>query len=133
MRKQFTLSNTMTDLEIKTIKLNDLIINGDTLKAMELFYADHVSMQENEDNPRIGKQTCLDNEKRNLQNVKKVINKLLNQAIDNKNNVVFSEWEITFLTKNDRVMGLKEVSVQQWDNGKIVKEKFYYKDFYAVI
>lgn len=122
----------MTDLEIKATKLNDLILRGDGLKAMELFYADNVSMQENEDTPRVGKQACLDNEKINLQHVKKVISKLLNQAIDNENNVVFSEWEILFTTKNDKTIRLKEVSVQQWDNGKIIKEKFYYKDFYPV-
>lgn len=122
----------MTDLERDTSRLNDLIIKGDTLKAMELFYADHVSMQENEDTARVGKQTCLENEKRNLQNVKMVVSKLLNQAIDNKNNVVLSEWEIVFTTKSDKTVGLREISVQHWDGGKIVKEKFYYKDFYTV-
>jgi hypothetical protein len=45
----------VTDLEIKTNKLNALIIKGDTLKAVDLFYSENVSMQENEDIPRVGK------------------------------------------------------------------------------
>lgn len=120
------------DLEIETARLNDLIINGDTSKAMELFYAHNVLMQENEENGRVGKQTCLENEKRNLQTVKKVVSKLFNQAIDNKHNVVLSKWEIVFTTKNGKSIGLREVSVQHWDSSKIIEDKFRYKDFYPV-
>jgi hypothetical protein len=123
----------VTDLEIKTNKLNALIIKGDTLKAVDLFYSENVSMQENEDIPRVGKKNCLDNEKINLDTVKKVVSKLLSQAIDNENKIVFSEWEIIFTTKDNQTISLKEVSVQKWDCDKIVSEKFYYKDFYPLI
>ena len=41
----------MTALEIKKTVLNNLLIKGETVKAMELFYADNVTMQENEDEP----------------------------------------------------------------------------------
>lgn len=122
----------MTDLESLTIQLNDLIIKGEGLKAMKKYYADDVSMQENEDPPRVGKQACLEQEKRNLQMVTNVTSKLLNQAIDHKNGVVFSEWEIIFKTVSDKTLKLTEVSVQSWEGGKIVKEKFYYRDTYAI-
>lgn len=123
----------MTELEIKTTELNNLIFNGETLKAIELFYSENVSMQENEETPRVGKSKCLDNEKQNLKNVKELKCKLLNQAINNKENVVFSEWEITVTNKNDKTVKLTEVSVQHWDKGKIEKEKFYYKGFHSAI
>ena len=123
----------MTELKRRVDKLNEHIINGDTLTAMELFYADNVIMQENEEKPRIGKQECLDNEKRNLEKVKKVNSKLLNQAIDPEKNVVSSEWEIIFTTMTDEKFKLTEVSIQQWDDeGQVVKEKFYYKDMYPL-
>ena len=122
----------MKELEIKTAELNNLIFNGETLRAIELFYSDTVSMQENEETPRVGKQNCLDNEKQNLKNVKQFKCQLLNQAINNKENVVFSEWEITCTYNNNKTIKLTEVSVQHWEEGLISKEKFYYKDFYPL-
>lgn len=123
----------MTDLEIKTAELNNLILNSETLKAIEIFYSDNVSMQENEEIPRIGKRKCWDNEQQNLKNVKELKFKLLNQAINNKENVVLSEWEITITDKQDKKIRLTEVSVQHWNKGQIEKEKFYYKGFHSVI
>ncbi len=35
----------MTELKDKVNALNKLIISGDTVKAMELFYSDNVEMQ----------------------------------------------------------------------------------------
>jgi hypothetical protein len=118
----------MTEIEIKTNQLNELILQGDTLKAMHLFYADQVEMQENEEKPRIGKAFCLKQEQENLQKVKSVQSKLLNQAIDFRKNVVFSEWEFTFVTHTEQVFQLTEISIQHWANGFIFKEKFYYKE-----
>jgi predicted DNA-binding protein YlxM (UPF0122 family) len=122
----------MTELETKVNELNDLIFKGETLKAIELFYLDHVSMQENEESPTIGKQVCLENEKKNLERVKEHKCKLLNQAINYKDNIVFSEWEIIITYKNNKTIKLTEVSVQHWDKGQIAKEKFYYKGFYPL-
>jgi hypothetical protein len=62
----------MTALEIKKTVLNNLIIRGETAKAMELFYADNVIMQENEDEPRVGKAVCVEHERLVLKNVKEV-------------------------------------------------------------
>ena len=123
----------MTKFETKTAELNSLILKGETLKAIELFYSDNVSMQENEESPTVGKQNCIRNEKQNLQRVKELKCTLLNQAINSKENVVFSEWEIIFTDKNDKKIKLKEVSVQHWNKGQIEKEKFYYKDFYPIV
>lgn len=122
----------MADLAKNTLQLNELIRQGNSFKAIELFYADNVSMLENEDMPRIGKQACLENERKNLLNIKEVKSNLLNQALDLQKNVVFSEWEIFFTTKTDKKFLLREISVQHWENEKIIKEKFYYKEFIPV-
>lgn len=118
----------MTALELNTSELNTLIFSGETLKAIELFYSDHVSMQENEETPRVGKTICWNNEKENLNQVKELHCKLLNQAINNKESVVFSEWEIIVTDNNNKTRKLTEVSVQHWIGNKIEKEKFYYKE-----
>jgi hypothetical protein len=50
--------------------------------------------------------------------------------MDTGSGVVFSEWEIIFTTGDQKRLRLTEVSVQKWKNGKVAKEKFYYKDLY---
>jgi hypothetical protein len=57
---------------------------------------------------------------------------LLNQAIDETNKIVFSEWEIQCAYKDDSKYLLTEISVQHWADGLVVKEKFYYKGFIKV-
>jgi hypothetical protein len=117
----------MAALKEKVTELNNLIITGNTLKAMELFYADDVEMQENNGLPRKGKTLCINHENENLQKVKTFTAKLLNQAIDEVSEVVFSEWQIECSYKNDSKYLLTQVSVQHWLNGFVIKEKFYYK------
>ena len=117
----------MSQLNYQVEKLNKLILAGNTLPAMELYYADDVEMQENEDPPRKGKLLCLEQEREALQQVTSLQCKLLNQAIDSVAQVVFSEWEFTIVNNNNQQHILREVSVQQWNEGKIVREKFYYQ------
>ena len=119
----------MTELNDKVKALNRLIISGETISAMELFYSEDVEMQENDESPRKGKIVCIDAEKNNLKKVKNIESTLLNQAIDKDKNVVFSEWKILCTYKDDSKFLLTQVSVQYWSDGYIAKEKFYYKGF----
>ncbi len=96
---------------------------------MERYYSDDVEMQENETPPRKGKETCIDYEKAMLDKVKDLKSELIQQAIDEKNNVVFGEWKLTITYSTGTKILLPEVSVQQWRDGKIFYEKFYYKEF----
>ena len=116
----------MTTLKDNVLALNELIINDETVKAMELFYSHDVEMQENEDKPRKGKDVCIAREKMALE-VFKIVGTLINQAIDEEKNVVFSEWEFLITNKETgKVSRRVEVSVQQWHDGLIESEKFYY-------
>ena len=117
----------MLENDIK--EFNQLIINGLTLEAMEKFYADDVEMQENNEVPRKGKAFCIEHEKAALSKVKSLKIELLNQAIDKEKGTVFTQLKMEFMNKKDQKICLDEVSMQQWENGKIVKEKFFYKEF----
>ena len=83
----------MTELKKKVNALNQLIIHGETIKAIEIYYSDDIEMQENDDIPKKGKTVCIHTERNNLQKVKNVESILLNQALDEEINVVFSEWK----------------------------------------
>jgi hypothetical protein len=110
-------------------QLNFLILNGETIRGMEIYYADNVEMQDNEEPLRIGKANCISVEQNNLSKLKDVHTRLLNQAINEDTGVVLSEWENTYTYKDGRVFILRTVSVQTWYNGAVVKEKYYYKEF----
>ena len=109
-----------------------LIIKAETVKAMELYYAESVSMQENEDAPRMGKSVCLDHEKAMLKKTRSVTGRLLNQAIDEVNGIVFSEWEYLFISHTGTTLKLTEISIQQWNEGLITREKSYYKEIQKI-
>jgi hypothetical protein len=119
----------MNDWRNKINELNALICNGQTVEAMQLFYAEDIEMLENEEEPRKGKVFCIDHERANLSKTKTVKFTILNQAFDDAKQIVFSEWEIEFTNLSDQSFLLREVVVQQWKEGLVSKEKFYYKGF----
>lgn len=122
----FQLNTYPMDFKRRVQALSELISNGDTINAIELFYADHVEVQENEHSPRIGKSLCLEEEINNLKKVRLFKATLLNQAIDVEKCIVFSEWLFEVTRLDSSRYSLREVSVQQWQNGLVVKEQFYY-------
>ncbi len=107
-------------------ELTELIRQNRTLEAMEQFYADNVTMQENETHPRVGKMACLEHERHLLARVTDMKSMLINQAINGQAGVVFSEWYMEATYLSGKQFSLTEISVQQWRNGQIVSEKFYY-------
>jgi nucleoside 2-deoxyribosyltransferase len=120
---------TLHDLKKQVWGLNKLILQGDTLRAIEIYYAGAVEMQENEEPPIRGKELCLERERINRSKVKAVQTRLLNQSINLRTQVVFSEWELMITYPDNQQTMLREVSVQQWQLGQIIREKFYYKGF----
>ena len=112
--------------------LNNLITRNEMLEAMQRFYSEGITMQENEEELRQGKAFCIEHEKRNLERMTFVSNRLLNQAIDEEKQVVFGEWEFVFTNKKGQTFRLTEVSVQQWEDGFVIREKFYYKNIMAL-
>ncbi len=118
----------MSTLKDKVEAFNQLITTDKTVQAMELFYSEEVELQENEAASTVGKQNCITREKFLLGKfgLALVITK---QAIDEVNQVVFSEYDMTITSLADqKLMYRTEISVQQWENGLIKKAKFYYNE-----
>ena len=118
----------MTNLEKNVNTFNKLLIKGETLKAMEQFFDENVSMHENEEPPRVGKTVCIEHERNMLSRVDNLEINILNQAINTQSGIVFTELDIRFTPKKGAPLQIVEVSVQTWQNGKIMKDKFYYKE-----
>lgn len=116
----------MPDTKNLDKKLNDLILRGQVISALEEFYADDVQMQENSDPPRMGKPACRDAKKEFLDTVETFhATRLLGTAVEGE--LSFSEWEYDVTFKNVRRILLSQVAVRRWRDGKVVNERFYHK------
>ena len=106
-------------------QLNKQILSGDVLPAFERFYADDVVMQENSEEPRVGKDVNRKVEQEFLSSVEQFHGaKLLGSAANQ--DISYSEWEYDMTFKGGKRMKLNQVAARRWSNGKVVHERFYY-------
>jgi ketosteroid isomerase-like protein len=106
-------------------QLNKQIQSGDVLGAFERFYADDVVMQENSDEPRVGKDVNRKAEQDFLSSVEQFHGaKLLGSAANR--DISYSEWEFDITLKGGTRVKTAQVAARRWRNGKIVHERFYY-------
>ena len=105
--------------------LNGLVLQGKSLEAFEKYYHDQVVMQENENPPTIGKEA---NRQRELAFYGSVTEfrgaQPLKVTVGDNYSMV--EWHYDFTHKEWGVKNYTQISVQEWQDGKIKKEKFYY-------
>jgi hypothetical protein len=115
----------MTTLSEKISDLNDLVLQGKALEAFDAYYHDEVIMQENENKPTIGK---LANRKREEEFFSSITEfrsaKPLKVTIGEGTTMV--QWQYDYTHKDWGVRNYTQVSVQEWRDGKIVKEQFFY-------
>ncbi len=105
--------------------LTKMIGEGKMLEAFEKYYADNVVMQENETTPRVGKDVNREYEKAFVSGIVEVHgSKIIGVATGDDYATVESFMDVTH--KDWGRIARTQVSVQKWENGKIVNEKFYY-------
>jgi ketosteroid isomerase-like protein len=104
-----------------------LLASGETVEAMERFYAEDVCVFENRSLARAGRQACIAYEREQLQAGSEAPRfKLHKRAIDEAAGHVFIEYTVRFLELVGKAARIEQVAVQTWERGKIVQERFYY-------
>ncbi|HTJ53031.1 MAG TPA: SnoaL-like domain-containing protein [Cyclobacteriaceae bacterium] len=115
----------MATLLEKISDLNDMVLQGKALEAFEKYYHDDVIMQENENLPTVGKEANRKREEEFFASITefrgaKPIKVTVGEGI------TMVEWYYDYTHKHWGVKNYTQVSTQEWKDGKIVKEKFYY-------
>lgn len=113
-----TIQNNLNDL-------NSLVLSGKAMEAFEKYYAENVVMRENENNPTVGKDA---NRKREMEFFSK-ITEFRNaevKEISFSGNTSFVVWKYDYTHADWGVRNYTQVSVQKWENGKIIHEQFFY-------
>ncbi|GMN04818.1 nuclear transport factor 2 family protein [Croceitalea sp. MTPC5] len=115
----------MDTLLEKISTINDMILDGKALEAFDEYYHDDVVMQEN-DNPEIvGKVANRKREEEFFASITEFRGaKPLNVTIGENTTMV--EWHFDYTHKDWGEKNYTQVALQEWHNGKIIKEKFYY-------
>ena len=107
--------------------LNSEVLAGNIMNAFDKFYHEEIVMQENSDEPRIGKTINREYEQGFVYMVKEWHNaEVLSVTSNEETNTSMTEWLFDFTTVGGDRMARKQVAVQQWADGQIISEKFYY-------
>lgn len=118
-------SKKMSSLLEKVSDLNDLILQGKALEAFDKYYHEEVVMQENEAEPTVGKAA---NRQREEQFFSSITEFRGAQPLDIAvgEGITMVRWHYDYTHKDWGVRNYTQVSVQEWKEGKIVKEQFFY-------
>ena len=115
----------MSNLLEKINELNNMILQGKALEAFDKYYHEDITMQENSNPPRKGKVANRQHEEaffgaitefRGAQPLK----------VTAGENTTMVEWYFDFTHKDWGIKKYNQVAVQEWKDGLIINERFYY-------
>ena len=120
----------MVDLLVALDDYIELVRSGDSLRAIEKYYADEVVVRENRTLSRAGKDQCLEFEQHMLEKTpRRPRIRCKSRAVDSLSGTTFVEWVVRFIAPDGHVMLLEQVAVARWNQDQIVEERFYYEGF----
>jgi predicted SnoaL-like aldol condensation-catalyzing enzyme len=108
-------------------RLNEFIAvveSGDHAGAIERFYTEDSSMQDNAAVPRVGRDLLVAHERGVLARMAHVYSKAMSSVVEGDH--VAIHWIFELTDKSGKVHGIDEVSLQQWRGDKIFRERFFY-------
>jgi ketosteroid isomerase-like protein len=101
------------------------VVHGDHVEAIADWYADDASMQENQDAPRVGRETLMEGERQMLARFAAVRTEVLSPVMVDGDRVAI-HWRFTFTTRSGRELSFEEIAWQTWRGDKIWRERFFY-------
>ena len=93
--------------------------------AIERFYTEDASMQENGGAPRTGRDALVANERKILAAAKEISSRCVRPALIDGDTVVI-HWIFDFAFRDGRTLHVDELAHQTWRGEKICRERFFY-------
>lgn len=93
--------------------------------AVEEFYSENASMQENNDAPRVGREGHIANERRIMAKAKSIRSQCVRPVFVNGDLVVI-RWIFHFEWHDGSHTHMEELAYQRWEGERIAEEKFFY-------
>lgn len=95
------------------------------VEAIQEFYTEGASMQENMAPPRVGRDTLVAHEAAALARAKSVRSTCVRPVFTNGDHVVI-RWIFEFTWKDGSVGRIEELAYQRWEGDRIAQEQFFY-------
>ncbi|MCA9417089.1 MAG: nuclear transport factor 2 family protein [Candidatus Omnitrophica bacterium] len=114
----------MTDIRTNIQELIQGLLDGKILETFEKFYDDEVIMSENRVDERVGKEANRQHEEFFVKNFTLNSLEFGEVIVEGNRAAIESTWDITFPDGNRVVQ--RQVSVQIWKDGRIIREDFYH-------
>ena len=95
------------------------------VEAIEEFYTEHATMQENNEAPRVGRATLVAHEQRALSLAASVRSQCVRPVFVNGDHVVV-RWIFEFTGHDGSLRRIEELAYQRWDGERIAQEQFFY-------
>jgi ketosteroid isomerase-like protein len=105
--------------------LIDLVEQGRYVEALQAFYSDDVTMQENLDPVRRGLATLVEGERRVMATFRQIRTRPV-QTFLVEGDIAVINWVFDFVGPDGRTFTQDELALQRWRGDKIVEERFYY-------
>jgi ketosteroid isomerase-like protein len=95
------------------------------VEAVEEFYTENSSMQENQAPPRIGRDAHSASERRIMARTKSLTSKCVRPVFVSGDRVVI-RWNFRFEFVDGSIMQMDELTYQRWEGERIAEETFFY-------
>jgi hypothetical protein len=101
------------------------VLSGDHVGAIACWYAEDAYMQENQGEPRRGRETLMEGERKTLARFAAVKTELVAPPVVDGDQVAI-RWRFTFTGKDGASRAFEEVAWQTWAGDQIIAETFFY-------
>jgi ketosteroid isomerase-like protein len=101
------------------------VVSGDHVGAIEHFYHEDATMQENRNTPRRGRELLMAHEARVLSRIKHMHTHPAEVVLVDGDNVAI-RWTFDRIGHDGQVHRLEEVALQMWKADRIQHERFFY-------
>ncbi len=103
----------------------ELVEAGKAIDALDMFYAENASMQENQAQPRIGKAALLAHETTAQASVTGMTARCVRPILIEGDAVVI-RWIFHYVDGQGRAVRFQELAYQRWAGDRILEEQFFY-------
>jgi ketosteroid isomerase-like protein len=101
-----------------------VVESGDHAGAIERYYTEDASMQENAAPPRVGREVLVAHERAALARMSQVYSKAITSVAEGDR--VAIHWNFELTEKTGKVHRFDEIALQEWRGDRIVRERFFY-------
>jgi ketosteroid isomerase-like protein len=109
----------------RVLALIAMVEQGRYVDALEAFYSEDASMQENLDPPRRGLRSLVDGERRVMAGFREIRARKVETFFVEGGRAVIN-WVFDFVGHDGSTFTQDEIAVQRWQGDRIVEERFYY-------